>query len=78
MLGLHCCEGFSLVVAGQRYCLVSVLRLLTAMVSLIVEHAWAVGRSRYGSCGFQGLEHRFSHGTWLSCPPTRGSLPHQE
>lgn len=78
VLGLHCHEGFSLVVASQRYCLLSVLRLLPAMASLIVEHAWAVGHSRSSSWGFRAPEHRFSHGMGLSCPPTCGSLPHEE
>ena len=38
MLGLHCCSGFSLVVASGGYPLVAVLRLLIAVAFLVVEH----------------------------------------
>ena len=38
VLGLHCCAGFSLVAVSGGYCLVAVLRLLTAVASLVVEH----------------------------------------
>ena len=38
VLGLHCCVGLSLVVAGDGYSLVVVCRLLTVVASLIVEH----------------------------------------
>ena len=38
VLGLHCHRGFPLDVASKGYSLVSVLRFLTAVVSLVVEH----------------------------------------
>ena len=38
MLGLHCCSGFSLVVASGGYPLVAVLRLLIAVAFLVAEH----------------------------------------
>ena len=45
VLGLHCCSGFSLVVASRAYSLVAVHGLLTAVASLVAEHrlqgAWA-------------------------------------
>ena len=37
MLSLHCCVGFSLVVANRGYSLVAVHRLLIAVASLILE-----------------------------------------
>ena len=37
LLGLHCCTGFSLVVASWGYSLVAVLQLLIAGASLIEE-----------------------------------------
>ena len=37
VLGLHCCVGFSLVVASGDYCLVVVLGLLIAVASLLAE-----------------------------------------
>ena len=38
MLGLHCCEGFSLVVASEGYSfLVVMCRLVIAVASLVVE-----------------------------------------
>ena len=38
MLGLHCHRGFPLDVASKGYSVVSVLRFLTAVVSLVAEH----------------------------------------
>ena len=38
VLGLHCFEGFSLVVASQGYSLILVLGLLISVVSLTVQH----------------------------------------
>ena len=46
VLGLHCCEGFSLVVS-QGYSLAVVLRLLIAVASLVAEH----GQTSFSSCG---------------------------
>ena len=37
VLGLHCCEGFSLVTASGGYSLVVVPGLLVAMASLMAE-----------------------------------------
>ena len=38
VLGLHCFEGFSLVVASQGYSLILVRGLLIAVATLIVQH----------------------------------------
>ena len=38
VLGLHCCQGFSLVADSGGYSLVAVRRLLIAVASLVVEH----------------------------------------
>ena len=38
MLGLCCCEGFSLVVVSGCYALIVVHRLLIAVASLVAEH----------------------------------------
>ena len=38
VLGLHCCEGFSLVVVSGDYSLVSVHELLIAVASPVVEY----------------------------------------
>ena len=38
VLGLHCCMGFSLVVASGGYSLVAVHGLITAVAFLVVEH----------------------------------------
>ena len=38
VLGLHCCSGFSPVVASRGYSLVAVLRLLILVASLVAEH----------------------------------------
>ena len=35
--GLHCCAGFSLLVASRGYSLVAMRRLLIAVASLILE-----------------------------------------
>ena len=37
VLGLHCCEGFSLVVASRGYSMIVVPELLIVLASLIVE-----------------------------------------
>ena len=64
MLGLCCCEGFSLVAESKGDSLVSVHELLIAAASLVVEHSLqsvrasvvvAHGLSSYGSWV---LEHR--------------------
>ena len=39
VLGLHCCKGFSLVVASEGYSLAVVCRLLIAVASLV----WSTG-----------------------------------
>ena len=44
VLGLHCCSGFSLVVASRGYSLVAVLGLLIVVASLITEHGCRVCR----------------------------------
>ena len=50
VLSLHCCMGFSLVVAGRACCLVSASRLLIGIASL-------VARARaLGSTGFSGIK----------------------
>ena len=38
VLGLHCCVGFSLIVASGGHSLATVHRLLIAVASLVVEH----------------------------------------
>jgi len=38
MVGLCCCEGFSLVVASRGYSLVTVRGLLITVASLVAEH----------------------------------------
>ena len=38
VLGLHCCVGFSLVVAGRGYSLVTVLGFLFVVACLVGEH----------------------------------------
>ena len=38
VLGLHCCVGFSLVVASRGCSLIAVCGLLIAVVSLVAEH----------------------------------------
>ena len=38
VLGLHCCEGFSVVVASGGYFLVVVCGLLIEVASLVAEH----------------------------------------
>ena len=38
VLGLHCCAELSLVAMSKGYSLVAVLRLFTAVASLIVQH----------------------------------------
>ena len=43
VLGLHCCEGFSLAAAGRGYPLVAVLGLLTAVTSFVEHRLGPVG-----------------------------------
>ena len=43
-LGLCCCTGFSPLAASRGYSLAVVRRLLTAVVSLVVEHGLWVHR----------------------------------
>ena len=63
MLGLCCCEGFSLVVESRGYSLATVPRLLIAVSSLDAEHslqgkqASAVAACGLSSCGLWTLEH---------------------
>ena len=38
MLGLHCCEGFSLVAASVAYSLVAICGLLIAVASFVSEN----------------------------------------
>ena len=38
VLDLHCCVGFSLIVASGSYSLVTMHRLLIAVFSLVAEH----------------------------------------
>ena len=79
VLGLHCCAGFSLVVAKGSYSLVAVHGLLIAVASLVAEdrlegmQASVVSARGLSSCGSQALEHRLSrcdtqsqllHGMW--------------
>ena len=49
VLGLCCCEGFSLVVESRGYSLVVVARLLTAVSSFDAEQSR--GLSGFSSCG---------------------------
>ena len=71
MLCLHCCAGFSPVVASGGCSLAAVHGLFTAVVSL-VEHrlqgapAAGVAALRLGSCSSQALEHRLNScgGAW--------------
>jgi len=57
MLGLHCCLGFSLVVASRGSSLVAVLGFLITVASPVVEHrlqgTWAstVVARELSSCG---------------------------
>ena len=66
VLGLHCCAGFSLVVAKGSYSLVAVHGLLIAVASLVAEdrlegmQASVVSARGLSSCGSQALEHRLS------------------
>ena len=58
VLGLHCCAGFSLVVASGGYSPVANHRLLTVVASLDAEHglsgkrASVVAACGLGSCSF--------------------------
>ena len=75
MLGLHFCEGFSLVVESGPFirvaCLVVEQRLQGVWVSVVVAHGLS-------SCRFQALEHRLnSYGSQLSCSMAYGIFPDQ-
>ena len=69
VLGLHCCAGFSLVVASRGCSLVLVCRLLIAVAFLFAEH------------GLQGapasvvVAHRLSCSVACGIFPDRGSNP---
>ena len=52
VLSLHCCLGFSLVVASGYYSLVAVHRLLIVVASLCCG-AWALGHLGFSSCNIQ-------------------------
>ena len=57
VLGLHCFQGFPLVVASQSYSLILVRGLLVAMASLIVHRGlWNTG-SVVVECGLVALQH---------------------
>ena len=66
MLTLSCCVGLSVVVKSGGCYLAIVLRLLTAVASLVVEHGplgpWASVFSAHGlkCCGSRAQEHRLS------------------
>ena len=72
MLGLCCCQDFSLSAASQGYSLAAVHELLIVVTSLLVDHrllsTWAsvaVGHGLSG-CSSLPLEHRLSScGTWV-------------
>ena len=49
VLGLHCCTGFSLVVASRCYSLATVRMLLIEMASLLMEHR-LLGCTGFSSC----------------------------
>ena len=59
MLDLHCCMGFSLVVARGVYTLVVVQELLIVVASLVEEHAlWGVQSSVVVACGLSSCDSR--------------------
>ena len=69
LLGLCCCEGFSLVAVswgGRGYSLTVVLGLLIAIALLVAEHSrWAarvsvVAGHGMSSCSSPALEHRLN------------------
>ena len=82
VLGLLCCTRFSLIVASRGYFLVTVLGLLIAVASLVLEHKlkgvrasiiWAHGLS---SCSCWVLEHRLSScGMWALLPHEMWDFP---
>ena len=49
VLGLHCCTGFTLVVASRCYSLLAVCMLLIEMASLVMEHR-LLGCTGFSSC----------------------------
>ena len=49
VLGLHCCTGFTLVVASRCYSLLAVRMLLIEMASLVMEHR-LLGCTGFSSC----------------------------
>ena len=67
MLGLHCCSGFSLVVASMGYSLATMRGLLTAVASL-AEHELQAQR-------LQALQHRDSFSTACGIFSDRGLHP---
>ena len=72
MLGLHCCSGFSLVVASRGYSLSVVCRLLIGafQVPLVVESPFANAGDIKGTVSIQGRTSGGGHGNPLqySCP----------
>lgn len=73
MLGLHCCVGFPLVVAGGNHSLVAMLSDL--LQSLGCRGAWAsvAGVQGLSGCGSPGLDHRLSScGHKISCSTACG------
>ena len=75
VLGLHCFQGFPLVVASQSYSLILVRGLLMALSSLIVHRGlWNTG-SVVVVCGLVALQHVGSSltrdGTCVSCTGRR-------
>ena len=65
VLGLHCCAGFSLVVASRGCSLILVCRLLNAVAFLVAEH------------GLQGAPASVVVAHRLSCSVACGILPDQ-
>ena len=51
MLGLSYCVGFFLVAASGGYSLTVMLRLLTAVASLVAEHGLEAASITFNSCG---------------------------
>ena len=78
VLGLHCFQGFSLVMVSRGHSLVAMCRLLIVVAALVAEHglqgARASGALAHGlkSCSSRAVEHRLNscarawllHGMW--------------
>ena len=55
LLGLHCCEGFSVLVISGAYSLVAGHELLIAVASLVADHGLqGVQASVAAACGLSG------------------------